>query len=368
MIKRTEELKGYLSSKDAGSSLGYTHDYISRLCRQNKIAGIQRGREWFVLLGELEDFKKRHEIELQEKKKELSKKFSKIRLEFEANKRKSKENAKIPQEEVKREILNNESKKSIKFFIPSQFVAVAVLALVLFIPTFIKNISKENFVFSNQIPTSSISVTDFSGNISQGIQDTIYMQATVIPKVANIFAFSEYLADGYWQYFNVLGELPYRTYVSLKNIGNVYLAAYVLQGEAICQSAQNLPNIGNFVLKGYKLVGECFVVGSSDILNKYATILNIEEQSNVAGININAFSANVSGGYKYASESISSNILDIFVQKVAYSFGFISFNIGRNLSEIGSTFSQISSSTTAYVGTLFDFDLVNKQPKIRKLP
>ena len=46
----------------------------------------------------------------------------------------------------------------------------------------------------------------------------------------------------------------------------------------------------------------------------------------------------------------------------------IIFNIGRNLSEIGSTFSQISSSTTAYVGTLFDFDLINKQPKIRKLP
>src|SRR3989338_4613562 len=38
----------YISVKDASSLTGYSKDYISRLCRQNLVAGRLIGRVWFV--------------------------------------------------------------------------------------------------------------------------------------------------------------------------------------------------------------------------------------------------------------------------------------------------------------------------------
>lgn len=40
--------KKYLSSKDAGNQAGYTHDYISRLCRERRIPGEKVGGSWYV--------------------------------------------------------------------------------------------------------------------------------------------------------------------------------------------------------------------------------------------------------------------------------------------------------------------------------
>lgn len=79
---------GYLSSKEAGKLLGYTHDYISKLCRDGKMSGVQRGRVWYVTEAEALAFKARHEAELEEKKAQLSQKFSAIRQEHEAGRKK----------------------------------------------------------------------------------------------------------------------------------------------------------------------------------------------------------------------------------------------------------------------------------------
>ncbi|MFC1731676.1 hypothetical protein ACFL6I_15270, partial [candidate division KSB1 bacterium] len=38
----------YLSSKEAGNYSGYTHDYVSRLCRDGKVPGKKVGKAWFV--------------------------------------------------------------------------------------------------------------------------------------------------------------------------------------------------------------------------------------------------------------------------------------------------------------------------------
>ncbi len=38
----------YLSSKEAGDYVGYTHDYVSRLARQGKVPGQKMGRVWYV--------------------------------------------------------------------------------------------------------------------------------------------------------------------------------------------------------------------------------------------------------------------------------------------------------------------------------
>ena len=122
----------YLSSKDAGAILGYTHDYISRLCRHGKMSGIQKGREWYVTKEELEAFKMRHEVELAEKKKELSKKFSQIRLEAEARKRALRQQT---NQTIKKEDHIDFSNKKIKVALPKQFVALAVLAFCLMVPT-----------------------------------------------------------------------------------------------------------------------------------------------------------------------------------------------------------------------------------------
>ena len=51
----------HLSSKEAGDYAGYTHDYISRLCREGKVPGKKIGKAWYV---EAESFL--HFIEAQE--------------------------------------------------------------------------------------------------------------------------------------------------------------------------------------------------------------------------------------------------------------------------------------------------------------
>lgn len=52
------EGKSFISSKRLSASLGYTHDYISRLCREGKIQGKLVGRNWFVDQDSLTTYKK----------------------------------------------------------------------------------------------------------------------------------------------------------------------------------------------------------------------------------------------------------------------------------------------------------------------
>jgi len=60
----------YLTSKEAGFFSGYTHDYISRLCRTGKVEGKLVGRSWFVVESSLVSF-----VDRQKEKKQISKKI-----------------------------------------------------------------------------------------------------------------------------------------------------------------------------------------------------------------------------------------------------------------------------------------------------
>ena len=60
----------YLSSKEAGSLFGYTHDYVSRLCREGQVDGKKIGRSWYVKESSLRTF---FEVAKEEKQKRYQK-------------------------------------------------------------------------------------------------------------------------------------------------------------------------------------------------------------------------------------------------------------------------------------------------------
>src|SRR3989344_6060360 len=48
--------KRYISANEAGISVGFTRDYIARLCRDGKISGRRVGKHWYVEQASLKDF------------------------------------------------------------------------------------------------------------------------------------------------------------------------------------------------------------------------------------------------------------------------------------------------------------------------
>ena len=65
----------FITNKEASDFSGYHSDYISRLCREEKVEGLQVGRAWFINRESLELFIKQQD----ERKKELSKQLSQQR-------------------------------------------------------------------------------------------------------------------------------------------------------------------------------------------------------------------------------------------------------------------------------------------------
>ena len=53
-----------LTTHEAASLLGYTHDYIARMCREKRMRGERRGPQWMVEREELERFAKEHDARL----------------------------------------------------------------------------------------------------------------------------------------------------------------------------------------------------------------------------------------------------------------------------------------------------------------
>lgn len=356
-MDNTSEQK-YLSSKDAGAILGYTHDYISRLCRQGKMSGIQKGREWFVLPQELEVFKGRHELELQEKKKELSKKFSKIRKEAEAKKREARRLS-IQDLEVEKTHVTTSKEieyKKVKFQMPKQLVAVTVLALCIAIPA-----------LANSINNTESPISEFTNTIEEGIQDMIYTQATVVRPAASFFSFAPHLTQGYVEFYKMAGELPGETYHSLRSIGEAYLLLYVLQGEALYISGQNLNTMGVLVLRGYELIGESIWFGSKDILRMYSQIFNIDQKIKTSSTSMRSYTDQVSGGAEYASDAIKQNIVNQDTSTLAQTIQKVKTNISLNIDAMGHMFGNISHTMGAYVGSLFEFNLVEKEDRIRAI-
>lgn len=342
--------KNYLSSKDAGAILGYTHDYISRLCRQGKMSGLQKGREWFVTMEEIELFKMRHEVELAEKKKELSKKFSHIRKEAEAKKRKAREQS-VPQSIPTEFFAAQDAQiKQVTFQFPKQLAAALVLFLCVMIPSF--------------VTSSKDSLQSFTYNFEQGIVDTIYTQSTIVEPTASVFKAMPQSAE---LFVSSISTLPYQTYVSLRAIGEGYLVVYLLQGEALYYSFQNLNSIGATVLVGYELIGESFWYGSQDIVKTFSNFFSTNFIFKMLVNFPSKYIQHVAGGFEYMKQDAQQN---------SFAGAFIGFaniidqtgsNITSNVSSISNTVGTISGGVFAYMGSLFEFNLIEKEEKIKKI-
>lgn len=399
--KPTQEL---LSSKDAGAILGYTHDYISRLCRHNKMSGIQKGREWYVTQEELDAFKGRHEIELQQKKKELSKKFSRIRLEHEAKKRKARAEVSLLESNNKKEssITDLPSiQKSIKFSIPNQFVALAVLTLIVFGSTIFDGVSKnitkiENISLLGQVsssvdkgiqdmiysqstvvepvvtavvslPYASEKIASFNSTIDKGIQDTIYIQSVAVEPVTTAVMSLSYVSEGFVYFADSIVELPQAIYISLKNIGNGYLALYIIQGEALYKTGANMNTIGASVLQGYELIGQSLYFGGKDIIELYARVLHLDSSVETGQNAIQNFTTNVSTGFVYAKETIGDTLFKKTASIIISTSAIWGSNINSNVFAMRSSINEISHNVGAYVGSVLQFNLIKKDSKIRSI-
>ncbi len=327
----------YLSSKEAGKLLGYTHDYISKLCRDGKMAGIQRGRVWFVTEAEARAFQVRHEAELEEKKALLSQKFSAIRQRHESNRSEDfaqtlpgamaiAEEAPIskpahiqepvvqsvPQpaekpvqaysnpisaitfENDEPEVAETKSfdmkdsvpeQQQIQFAMPKHFVALAVLALILLAPSFMSGTQSQtasqatyrtNSQTTVRTATQPTQVSDIMNNLDSGVATVIATQSELVSKTANTYGFLQYLSDGYWEIAVSMGELWSGVYGFLQTISDSYLAFYEFQGETIYYSFGNIRGMGATVLQGYELVGESVVVGVKNALESYRNFFMVD--------------------------------------------------------------------------------------------
>lgn len=368
MVINTE--KKYLSSKEAGARLGYTHDYISRLCRQGKMEGVQKGREWFVTAEELELFKARHEIELAEKKKELSKKFSKIRKEAEARKRAARALVKVEAQKNQAPLSKSTDEEVVKptqsrlsFAVPKQVVALVVLGLIVF---------GQNILISSQdIPTKNVassfastsSLSEITQIIDEGINDVIYTQAEVAePVVSSIVEELDLkgLLDG-----AVAAPLHFVTF--LNSVGNGYLTLYTLQGEIIYTSILDLNTMGATVLRGYELMGESFLVGSTDIVQRYQNIFNLEQKTEALLQYPRAYIANVSGGFEYITQETNITLVSKIKALSAAILFSTQNNVKYNMASVGQTVEGLSLKTYTYVNSIFEFDLQKKEKRVRSI-
>lgn len=325
----------YLSSHQAGELLGYTHDYISRLCRQGHMVGDRRGREWFVKPSDIEVFKKNHEIILQEKKKQLSQKLSQIRKEHEAQKRAQKTTVTPKKTQTQTQTPQpSQPTQGVKISIPRQFVAICILACVLMLPTISNTLSfPSNISISNDIPV-------------------------VVKKLqtANI-------VDSYG---SSIAQIPQETYKSLSKIGHVYLKFYLLQGEAFTQTFYDIQNTGAVTLAGYELVGESFVQGFQNAIKYFSP--SVEVGIDTVKKKLNWYVSNVSEGFLYAQNSFSV-LYDTFAFTYVIKGGsIIATNVQSNVSAMQSILQLSSHTVLGNISSIFESSFSKKEsPEIIKI-
>ncbi len=327
----------YLSSKEAGKLLGYTHDYISKLCRDGKMAGIQRGRVWFVTEEEARAFQSRHEAELEEKKALLSQKFSAIRQQHESNRSEDfaqtlpgamavaeetpvstpahvqepvVQSVPLPVEKPLRtysnpissimieddepEVAETKSfyieesapeQKQIQFAMPKHFAALAVLALILVAPSLMSGTSsaptpqatyRTNPQTTARATTQPTQASAIVNNLDNGVATVIATQSELVSRTANTYGFLQYLSDGYWELAVSMGELWGGVYGFMTTVSDSYLAFYEFQGETIYTSFASIKGMGAAVLQGYELVGEAVVVGIKNTLESYKSFFMVD--------------------------------------------------------------------------------------------
>lgn len=292
----------YLSSKEAGKLLGYTHDYISKLCREGKMVGIQRGRVWFVTEAEVRAFQVRHEAELEQKKAELSEKFSEIRMKHESSRKSGMTTTTEPPAEIfsvsipvqkgaDPYILGDQPvltpavdqvsqgqddapvQKTLQFAMPKHFVAAAVLALFLLLPSFLRSVDTEMLTSLN---LRDFSASDIVLNIDTGIATVIGAQSELVTQTANTFSFMQYLGDGYWELAVSTIQMCQNFYEFLTLISNAYISVYVLHGQIVYDSFSKIDNMGATVLMGYELVGQSFVAGSHNVIDMLKGVFMVD--------------------------------------------------------------------------------------------
>lgn len=320
MNSQNQKDEVYLSSHEVGKLLGYTHDYISRLCRQGHMVGERRGREWFVKPSDIEDFKKNHEVVLQEKKKQLSQKLSEIRKQHEAQKRAQKQisQSQTPSDPVQAIFSDSSNLQSpkIKLSVPRQFVAICILAFALMAPTIV------NVVSSTPIaPVAKVSSSTFQ-------------TATIVDS----YGLSVY-------------QLPRETFSAFYGLGYALLSIYELQGALALQAVQDVSNAGAITLTGYELIGESFVQGVQNSFKYYFNLLfPVYTTYNSF---MYTYMQNLHGGYVYAFNQ-TINTTTEFVQNIAYGYQIMAQNFSHNITAMNQIIQNISSSTYASIGTIFN--------------
>jgi hypothetical protein len=244
---------------------------------------------------------------------------------------------------------------------PKQLIALGALALLVFGQNVFS--VQKNFSFTD----SHLSYSDISQSIEDGIKQTIYTQSTVVEPTMNVLASTQYLADGYWELFTTIGELPKATYQSLDKIGKGYLTLYVLQGEAGYQSVIQMHIMGATVLRGYELIGEGFWFGSEDILHRYSDILHIKKTVEASLVYPKAYMSNVVGGFEYAQENIQYSFLGKIKKQISTIVSFVSGNIDANVASVQTTFISVRDTTSNFFSSFFEFNLAKKEEKIRAI-
>jgi hypothetical protein len=311
--------ENYLSSKEAGKLLGYTHDYISRLCRQGHMSGIQKGREWFVLPSELENFKRKHEIFLQEKKKQLSQKLSQIRKQAEAQKRAAKQKidfstTKSPKQAPDSVYKTETKQHKLRLSIPKRLVATLILLFIVAASSIFNALSTHQF----------LSFESFS-NI----------------QVANISAINTLNV-----YTSSISELPSLTIESIRGLGDAYIDMYTLQGELILQALQDISYVGHIAMNGYQVIGESFVIGSDLVADHYVSILYpVYDTYSAHPVQ---FLGNIYGGYMYAYEHFATSIAHVFFS-AADGLAIISSNVSTNMASMVELTQDLSRFLTASI-------------------
>lgn len=350
-LKQKEEL---LSSKDAGKLLGYTHDYISKLCREGKMSGVQKGRVWYVTRQECLDFKDRHEKELEEKKLLLSQKFSEMRSQYESQRleKPSLETAVSEDVEVKIEMEIPQKIRS-PFVIPKQFVAASVLALILAAPSFLDSVSvsKQFADISSSVPSNEI-VEHFDN----GVASVINAQSEVVFQTANVYSFVQYLHEGYWTFLMNGVELSKGFHSFLTTLSDGYLTFYLAQGEAILSSFEQTEEMGYAAISGYELVGESFVVGTANVLESYNSMLKIDSRAEAVKKGLNSFGQNTTQGLAFVQKEVGTTLPNIIVNEVKSSVNIVISNIKSNLSYISQSIKMSSERVTAGISSVFTFD------------
>ncbi|MEX1120406.1 MAG: helix-turn-helix domain-containing protein, partial [Candidatus Paceibacterota bacterium] len=157
----------YLSSKEAGDYSGYTHDYISRLCRSGKIPGTKVGKVWFVEAESFQKFLENHGDHKNEVCQNLSKE------------RKEEYQDSLEEKEVKELSQFSLPKITIPKYISQEVFAVSLSVLVVFGTYLVKD---EPFVYatfenskervSAQLVSTQENLKNFKNGIHDGLEDS----------------------------------------------------------------------------------------------------------------------------------------------------------------------------------------------------